>query len=101
MAWSLARFYTEYPVLEEEFEETLDESLAPRGPDFLFELVARMGLPAGATAIDVGCGEGGQAITLAERFGLAVTGIDPVQRHIDQCRPREHRRRDRRLRAAG
>jgi SAM-dependent methyltransferase len=86
MAWSLEHSYTEYPVIEEEFEETLDESLAPRGPDVLFELVARMGLRAGATAIDVGCGEGGQAIALAERFGFTVTGIDPVQRHIDVAR---------------
>jgi SAM-dependent methyltransferase len=86
MAWSLEQSYAEYPAVEEEFEETLDESLAPRGPDFLFQLVARMGLPAGATAIDVGCGEGGQAIALAERFGLNVTGIDPVKRHIDVAR---------------
>jgi SAM-dependent methyltransferase len=86
MAWSLEQFYTEYPAVEQEFEETLDESLAPRGPDFLFELVAGMGPAAGATAVDVGCGEGGQAIALAERFGLNVTGIDPVQRHIDVAR---------------
>jgi SAM-dependent methyltransferase len=86
MAWSLEQFYTEYPAVEQEFEETLDESLAPRGPDFLFELVAGMGPAAGATAVDVGCGEGGQAIALAERFGLNVTGIDPVQRHIDAAR---------------
>jgi SAM-dependent methyltransferase len=86
MAWSLEHSYTEYPAVEAQFEEALDESLAPRGPDFLFELVAGMGLPPGARAVDVGCGEGRQAVALAERFGLSVAGIDPVQRHIDVSR---------------
>jgi cyclopropane fatty-acyl-phospholipid synthase-like methyltransferase len=49
----------------------------------LFDLVAGFGLAPGAVAIDVGCGEGEQAISLAERFGFSVTGIDPVRRHIE------------------
>ena len=48
----------------------------------LYDLVADLGLPTGAVAIDVGCGEGKHTIQLAERFGLAVTGFDPVPRHI-------------------
>lgn len=38
--------------------------------------------------MDVGCGEGGDAIELAERFGVTVTGVDPVQRHVDLGRER-------------
>jgi SAM-dependent methyltransferase len=33
--------------------------------------------------VDVGCGEGDHTPRLAERFGFTVSGVDPVQRHID------------------
>lgn len=86
MTWSLEQAYEVYPRIEEEFSSVLDESLRPRGPDLLFDLVARMGLPPGAVALDVGCGEGRQAVTLHRRFGFHVTGIDPVPRHIEAAR---------------
>ena len=82
VTWSLDQAYDAYPQVEEEFEEALDQSLDPRSSDMLFDLVAGLGLAPGAVAIDVGCGEGAQAICLAERFGFSVTGIDPVGRHI-------------------
>lgn len=83
VTWSLDQAYDAYPQIEEEFEEALDQSLDPRSSDMLFDLVAGFGLAPGAVAIDVGCGEGAQAIGLAERFGFSVTGIDPVRRHIE------------------
>lgn len=75
--------YAEFPRVEERFGLALDLSLAPRGPSMLFDLVESLGLPAGAAAVDVGCGEGSHALTLAQRFGLTVTGVDPVPRHIE------------------
>ncbi|HVH62256.1 MAG TPA: methyltransferase domain-containing protein [Candidatus Dormibacteraeota bacterium] len=89
---SLDESYDSYPRIEEPFQEALDTSLNPRGPDFLYELVERLDLPASATVADVGCGEGKQAIELAERFGFIVTGVDPVSRNIELCneRLREH-----------
>ena len=86
MTWSLEQAYDVYPRIEEEFSAALDESLHPRGPDLLFDLVARLGLPPGAVALDVGCGEGSQAVALHRRFGFRVTGIDPVSRHIEVAR---------------
>ena len=86
MSWSLDQAYDAYPRIEEEFSEALDASLAPRGPGLLFDLVAGLGLAPGATAIDVGCGEGRHAVELARRFGLSVIGIDPVPRHIEIAR---------------
>lgn len=86
MPWSLEQFYDEYPRIEEEFSAALDQSLDPRGPDQLFDLVADLGLPPGAVALDVGCGEGWQALQLYRRFGFRVTGVDPVPRHIEQAR---------------
>jgi SAM-dependent methyltransferase len=73
-AGSLMRGHDAFDRIEEKFNEALD----PAGPEVLYEYVAGMELPAGATAIDIGCGEGKQAIELSRRFGLQVTGIDPV-----------------------
>jgi hypothetical protein len=67
-----------FDLVEEKFNEALDESLDPAGPGVLYDYVAGMGLAAGAIALDAGCGEGEHAIELSRRFGLRVTGIDPV-----------------------
>jgi SAM-dependent methyltransferase len=78
--------YDQFPRVEAAFHEALEESLGPRGPDVLFELVAGFGLAAGSTAIDVGCGEGRHTSTLADRFGFVVTGFDPLPRHVELAR---------------
>jgi len=75
--------HDEYDLIEEEFSRKLDESLDPSGPDSLFGYVARMGLPAGAVAVDAGCGEGEHSIELAGRFGFHVTGVDVVPRLVE------------------
>jgi ubiquinone/menaquinone biosynthesis C-methylase UbiE len=85
-AGSLMRGQDAFDRIEEQFNEALDESLHPAGPEVLYEYVAAMELPAGATAIDVGCGQGEQAIELSRRFGLHVTGIDPVPRCVEAAR---------------
>jgi SAM-dependent methyltransferase len=79
LEWS----YDVYPRIEEEFQRALDETLDPRGPDVLYELVEELGLPAGSVAVDVGCGEGNHSLELADRFRFAVIGLDPVPRHIE------------------
>jgi SAM-dependent methyltransferase len=79
----LEHYYGEYEHIEEEFQKFLDESLYPRGPDYLYELVDAMGLPPGTPTIDVGCGDGEKSIQLATRFGFSVLGIDPVPYHIE------------------
>ncbi len=92
--WSLELAYESFPDIEEEFDEDLDNSLDPRSPDMLFDLVEGFELPAGATAIDVGCGEGKHVIQLADRFGLSLMGIDPVTRHVDIARAATAERAD-------
>jgi SAM-dependent methyltransferase len=71
-----------YDLIERQFNDELDASLGPSGPDSLFGYVAEMGLPAGAVVADAGCGEGEYAVELATRFGFEVTGIDPVPRCV-------------------
>lgn len=75
-----------FDLIEEQFNTMLDESLDPAAPGTLFDYVARMGLAAGAAAVDVGCGEGEYALELARRFGLRVTGVDPVPRCVEFAR---------------
>ena len=79
----LDEFYDDYPRIEAAFQAALDESLHPRGPELLYELVSKLHLPPGATVLDLGCGEGQHSIRLAERFDFEVQGIDPVPRHIE------------------
>ena len=75
-----------FDLVEEQFNEALDESLDPAGPGVLYDYVAGMGLPAGAVALDAGCGEGEHAIELSRRFGLRATGVDPVARCVEAAR---------------
>ena len=80
--------YDNYPRIEEAFQAYLDESLDPRGPDSLYDIIGRLGLPERANVLDLGCGEGKQSVALAERFGFKVRGIDPVPRHIELANER-------------
>jgi SAM-dependent methyltransferase len=82
----LMRTHDAFDRIEEQFNQALDDSLGPVGPDVLYEYVAGMDLPAGAVAIDVGCGKGEHAVELSRRFGLQVTGIDPVARCVEVAR---------------
>ena len=82
-SFDLVAYYDAYPQVEEQLQAALDESLRPRGPELLYDLVRGLGLPAGSRVVDVGCGEGRHSLDLAERFGFGVCGVDPVQRHID------------------
>jgi SAM-dependent methyltransferase len=80
---SMDASYDEFPRIEEAFQQLLDESLDPRGPDSLFDLVAGLGVTPGSVVVDVGCGEGDDALALHQRFRFDVHGIDPVSRHIE------------------
>lgn len=78
--------YDAFEDVEEAFLTRLDESLEPRGPESLFDVVASLGLPSGPRAVDVGCGRGEDTIELAARFGLHVLGVDPVERALQAAR---------------
>jgi ubiquinone/menaquinone biosynthesis C-methylase UbiE len=80
------RGHDAYDLIEDEFNQDLDRSLGPTGPDGLFGRVADMALPSGAVVVDVGCGEGEHAVELATRFGFQVIGVDPVRRCVDAAR---------------
>jgi SAM-dependent methyltransferase len=83
---SLQESYEVWERIESQFNETLDLSLDPRGPDMLYDLVGNFALPMGAVALDVGCGKGRHAIELARRFRLKVRGLDPVPLQVEIAR---------------
>jgi SAM-dependent methyltransferase len=71
---------------DDEVEAVLEESLQPRSQNqLMYDLVSSFGLPAGATALDVGAREGRYSLELARRFGFVVQGVDPVRRHLDNA----------------
>jgi SAM-dependent methyltransferase len=47
-----------------------------------------LGPEPGDLVVDVGCGEGDDAVELARRFDVAVLGVDPVARHVELGRER-------------
>jgi SAM-dependent methyltransferase len=75
-----------YDLIEEDFNQFLDESLEPRGPEMLFDLVDALGLAPGATVLDLGCGKGRHSIELAKRFDVVVRGVDPDPSSLDRAR---------------
>ncbi|WP_210650487.1 class I SAM-dependent methyltransferase [Nocardioides sp. SYSU D00065] len=85
MAWD-RDLYDTYPRVEDAFAARLDESLAPRDPSILLQVVRELGLRPDSRAVDVACGEGADAFRLATQFGLRVLAIDPVQRNLDVAR---------------
>jgi SAM-dependent methyltransferase len=79
----LRESYDDFPRIEEEFHRALEGSLGPRGGKMLYDVVAALGLPRGAVALDIGCGEGVHTLVLSDRFGFDVLGVDPVPRHVE------------------
>ena len=73
-------------VDQDALNRAMDISLQPLGPEMLFDMVAGLGLPRDAPALDLGCRDVRHAVELARRFGLSVLGIDPVARHIARGR---------------
>lgn len=86
MSWNAEHAYDEFPRIEEEFGAALDVSRKPHGPEQLYDIVAGLALPHGAGVLDVGCGTGRHAARLRQRFGFAVTGVDPVRSQLEVAR---------------
>lgn len=63
-----------------------DQSLGPRGPEMLLQIVRELDLRPDSVALDVGCGSGTHSFRLATHFGLQVLGVAPAQRHLDLAR---------------
>lgn len=65
--------------------EVLDESLAPSGPDSLYD-VAGSYLTADSRLLDAGCRDAAHLIRLIQRYGATGVGVDPVEVHIERAK---------------
>jgi SAM-dependent methyltransferase len=63
-----------------------DESLNPRGTEWLFEAFAGLGPEPGQLVVDVGARDAKHAIRLVQEHGLRAIAIDPVEHHVDLAR---------------
>jgi SAM-dependent methyltransferase len=64
----------------------LDESLNPRGTDWLFEAFAELGPQPGQVVVDVGARDAKHAIRLVRDHGLRAIALDPVAHHVELAR---------------
>lgn len=79
---SVEEMYANGPLTELQIDELLDQSLHPRGPEFLFEVAADLGVDASSRVLDIGSGNGRHVIELARRFGCRTVGVEFVWDHL-------------------
>lgn len=65
--------------------EALDESLAPAGPDSLYDLAGEY-LTADSRFLDAGCRDAAHLVRLIQLHGATGVGVDPVEVHIARAR---------------
>lgn len=70
------------------YDEVLDQSLNPRGPDMLYDKFSVLGPTPESTVLDLGCRNAAQAIDLHHRFGCHVEGIDLVASNLQAAKKR-------------
>jgi SAM-dependent methyltransferase len=63
-----------------------DESLNPRGTEWLFEAFAGLGPQSGQLVVDIGARDAKHAIRLVQQHGLRAIALDPVEHHVDLAR---------------
>jgi SAM-dependent methyltransferase len=71
---------------DSELREELQQSLDPRGTEWLFELFASLEPQPGQVFADVGCRDAKHAVRLARAHGLRGYAIDPLPLHVEQSR---------------
>jgi SAM-dependent methyltransferase len=67
-------------------DAALEESLEPRGTEWLFELFSSLGPRAGETFVDVGARDARHAIRLVREHGLRGLAVDPLPLHVESAR---------------
>ncbi|HEY8646748.1 MAG TPA: methyltransferase domain-containing protein [Gaiellaceae bacterium] len=65
--------------------DVLDESLAPSGPDSLYDLAGTY-LSAGSRLLDAGCRDAAHLIRLIQLYDATGVGVDPVEVHIERAK---------------
>ena len=64
----------------------LEQSLNPRGTNWLFEAFAELGPRPGQLLVDVGARDAAHTIRLVREHGLRAIALDPVKLHVELAR---------------
>ena len=70
---------------DQELNALMNESLAPRSPDFLLDLAVQPLTP-DSRLLDVGCKDARHLIPLVRQSGCTGVGIDPIDRNLRRAR---------------
>ena len=71
---------------DSELKTTLQQTLEPRGTDWLFELFAALDPRADELLVDVGCRDARHTLRLVREHGLRSVAVDPVLLHVQLAR---------------
>lgn len=83
---SVEQLYGELWADENPLDAELQESLGPRGTEWLFEAFAGLGPQSGQLAVDVGARDASHAIRLVREHALRAIALDPVHQHVELAR---------------
>lgn len=75
-----------YGEIWAEDSSAYDQSLNPRGTEWLFEAFAQFGPQPGQLIVDVGARDAQHTIRLARDHGLRAIALDPVPLHVELAR---------------
>jgi SAM-dependent methyltransferase len=83
---SIQQLYGELWAEDSPLKAELEQSLDPRGTEWLFEAFAQLGPQPGQLVVDVGARDAKHAIRLVQDHGLRAIALDPVAHHVDLAR---------------
>jgi ubiquinone/menaquinone biosynthesis C-methylase UbiE len=73
---------------DDAFEEAVNRSLNPRGPNMLYDLIAQYGLASQHHLLDIGSRDAKYACELARRHGCTALAVDPLDFHLTGAQER-------------
>lgn len=80
---SVEQLYGEFWAVDSPLDAELQQSLEPRGTDWLFAAFAELGPQPDELVVDVGARDAVHAIRLVREHGLRAIAVDPVQHHVE------------------
>ena len=83
---SVQQLYGELWADENPLDLELQESLDPRGTEWLFSAFAELGPERGQLLVDAGARDARHTIRLVREHGLRAIALDPVRHHVELAR---------------
>lgn len=80
---SVDQLYGEFWAVESPLDAELQQTLDPRGTEWLFAAFAELGPEPGEQLVDVGARDAVHTIRLVREHGLRAIAVDPVRHHVE------------------